>query len=221
MKKVRDEKQWALPDLEFSAMILPMMKSMRMKMFFAVSSVFALAHVAVAATVVRVDAPPPAHADMEVSAESAMPLPARLTRTFKLTLSLDATATNNAEVVFGTGTCDEPEDIAVVIGFDRGAWFLRGEGLQKQFASPAAAPTAAVRRTLTVWIRLDDKGEPVGVKLHADGAPVTFAGLDDETLLAWLDPRGWGAFRVTSRGGAGNVTASVNFFADGSVFILR
>ena len=204
-----------------SAMILPMMKNTRVKMFFVVSLFFVLAHVAVAATITRVDAPAPAYADLEASAEAAMPLPVRLARTFKLSLSLDAAVTNNAEIAFGTGACDDPEDTSVVIGFDRGVWFLRGDALQKRFSSGTPGTFAAGPKTLTVQVRIDKSGEPAGVTLHADGAPVTFAGMEPETLLAWLDPRGWESFRVTSRGGAGNVTATVKFLADGSVFILR
>ena len=216
-----DENQWALPAFEVSVMLCPMKKSVCMKTFLVVSAALALPYTSVAATIASVDAPVPAYADLETSAEAAMPLPVRLARTFKLSLSLDAAVTNNAEIVFGTGACDDPEDTSVVIGFDRGAWFLRGDALRKRFSSGTPAPFVAGPKTLVVSVRLGEGGAPVGVTFHADGAPVTFTGLDAGTLLAWLDPRGWETFRVTSRGEAGNVTASVKFLADGSVFILR
>ena len=217
MKKMRVEKQWALSGLGVSDMLYPMLKNIYRGILFV-----ALAQVTVGGTVANMSAlPPPPYADLEVSADAAMPLPERLTRTFKLTLSLDATATNNAEVVFGTGACDSPDNTSIILGFDRGTWGIRGNGLRQKFTIAANNPSAAVRRSLTAQVRLDADGAPVVVKLDADGQPVTFAGLTVPTLLSWLDPRGWESFRVMSRGGADNVTASVKFLADGSVFILR
>ena len=217
MKKMSVEKQWALSGLGVSDMLFPMLKNIYRGILFAT-----LAQLAVGGTVASVDTlPAAAHDDLEVSADVAMPLPERLTRTFKLTLSLDSSPTNNAEVVFGTENCDSPDNTAVILGFDRGAWNIRGNGLRQKFTVAANNSSVAMPRTLTVKVRLDADGAPVGVKFGADGLPVTFEGVTKPTLLAWLDPRGWESFRVTSRGGAGNVAASVKFLADGSVFILR
>jgi hypothetical protein len=39
--------------------------------------------------------------------------------------------------------------------------------------------------------------------------------------LRWLDPRGFDAVRVFSRGGAADVSGTVKIYADGSALILR
>jgi len=184
----------------------------------------ALPHIATAASSVRVEAPPPVTADGEAHAAKPMPEFFPTARTMKITLSLDASPSNGAEVALGgawQGYLPEPGKVALALGWDRGEWHIRGDRLRKRFTAAALNPSSAVPRTLTARVRLDPDGVPVGAVFRADGKPVIFQGLEADALLAWLDPGGWGEVRVTARGGAANVSAEVRYAADGSLIIVR
>jgi len=171
----------------------------------------------------HIDAPVPLYVDSEASAVVVMPIPDPTARTLQITLVFGATPTNNAEIALGTfgeGSPD-PDATALTVGFDCGEWFIVGDRLCQTFSATAANPTAVGTRTLTIRVRLDPSGAPVGVAFMADGVPVTFEGLEPETLLSWLVPRDWDTLQVTSRGGAQNVSAEVKYIADGTTLIVR
>jgi hypothetical protein len=155
--------------------------------------------------------------------------------TLKLTLSLDASPTNNAEIEFGD----------VIFGWDCGEWFVRGDRLRSHFSAQAANPTATGRRTLTARIRLDARqgggvqpssvvfeerwGEGIppsridfeerwGEGVPPSHPPVSFGG---GVLPAWFDPGKSDALLVTSRGGAQNVSAAAACHVDGTLVIVR
>jgi hypothetical protein len=114
-----------------------------------------------------------------------------------------------------------------VIGFDgtlenREKWFIQGDRLHEQISTPATNPPAMGPRTLTIRARLDRECAPAAIeRLTADGRDIAFPEAGTNTVLRWLDPRGFDAVRVFSRGGAAGVSASVNIYADGTVLILR
>ena len=215
----------------FFAMVYPMIKKLHFRMFFATSVALALPHIAAAASAARVDAPPPAYADMEAAASAAAPGAFPTARTLRLTLSLDASPTAGAQAALGDGAAGppDPETTPAVIGFDQGLWFIRAGGLRLRFTAPAAAPGFEGRRTLTVRVRLRPQGEglePCGAEIFeeregAGRSEVSFAGLDAGDLMRWLDPGAWTALRVTSRGGAGGVSAAAALEADGTTIIFR
>jgi len=102
-------------------------------------------------------------------------------------------------------------------GVSEGDWFASGE----RFAAQAPNPSATARRALTLRVRLAPDGAPGGAAFTADGAPVSFQGLEPEALLQWLALDTWGALVVTSRGGAENASAEIRWFADGLVITVR
>jgi len=142
-------------------------------------------------------------------------------RTLKITLVFDATPTNNVEIAFGAGAGDDPDTTTAVIGWDSGEWFVVGDRLRQRFVAQAPNPSATARRTLTLRVRLAPDGAPAGAAFTADGAPVSFQGLEPEALLQWLALDNWGALVVTSRGGAENASAEIRWFADGLVITVR
>jgi len=185
-------------------------------------AVVMLAHIAAASTSVRIDAPTAAHDDGEASAMALMPKIFPTARTLHICLSLDDSAGGGAELRLGKaqGGRLSLAGTATSIGFEDGAWFIRGDRHRKTFT--AANPATAGLRTLAVRLRLDADGAPVKIeRLEADGKPLAFEGLGGDALKAWLDPRRLDAFKAVSRGGAGGVSATVKVHADGSVFILR
>jgi len=190
------------------------------------------ASTALAAVPVRIDAPAPVPADMEASASAAMPAPTG--RAFRLALSLDASPANSACAALGGSDPGplEPDRTAVIIGWDRGAWYIRGNRLRERHAAPAANPHAAGERRLTLRVRKGagrwgDGHVSLFEERWVGGAmlsrsPVVFAGLAPETLLSWLgDPSGWTTLSAVSRGGTGNVSATASYHADGTLLILR
>jgi hypothetical protein len=158
----------------------------------------------------RVDAPPPAHADLEASAEMPMPpagwgegVPSRIN--LRLTLSLDATQTNNAEIEIGE----------TIVGWDCGQWFVRGDRLREHLTAGGGATGS---RTLAVRIEMNRANTLERVTFRADGKAVDFG---EGLVPAWFDPDTFDTLRVTSRGGAQNVFATAKWHVDGTVMILR
>ena len=225
---MRMNKRWTLPRLGISVMISPMLKTTCMNLFFV-----ALARVAVASSVEVGVVPAPVYADLEASAAGAMPLPGLADTLFKLSLTFDSAPTNNVEVALGSGAQGDPYGTGVVVGWDSGEWFIRGDKLRKRLAVPAHKPTVSGARTLTVLTRLGKgwatDGQPISVtvseRLGSEGAhPVDFGMAKTSAVLrAWFDPRGWEAVRVVSRNQADtSATASAAvFYPDGSLMILR
>ena len=192
-----------------------------------------MAHAAVASSVEVGVVPAPAYADLEASAAGAMPLAGLADTLFKLSLTFDSAPTNNVEVALGSGARSDPYGTGVVVGWDSGEWFVRGDKLRKRFAVPAYKPTDSGTRTLTVLARLgkgwaaDDPPISVDVseQFWPEGArPVDFGMAKTSAVLrAWFDPCGWEAVRVVSRNQADtSATASAAvFYPDGSLMILR
>jgi len=190
---------------------------------FAVLAVSVLSHTVTAAVPVRVDVPLPVYADGESSAYAAAPGWGAKDRTLKITLSFDASPTNNVEVALGAGPggdFPDPDNTTAVIGWDCGEWSVTLGLTRERFAAGASNPSSAGRRTLEVRVRVDANGTPVDAAFTADSSPITFQGLESAALFPWLSLDKWGAFVVTSRGG-GNASAGVSFLADGTNIILR
>jgi hypothetical protein len=164
----------------------------------------------------------PTHADREVSATFALPPPSE--RNWRLALAPAVmTASNRVEAALGfdadaDGALDDFE-VSAVVGFDRGAWFVRGggDGPEERWTaapSPAGGP-------LVLDIRLSGAGGAGGAAFRDGGGPLAFAGLP--SAPAWLNPSAWNAVRLSARGagaeGGGRMACAV--FADGLAFILK
>ena len=214
--------KFGLSGIAFFSMLFLMLKKSHVMLPVAVVM---LAHVAVASTAVRVEAPLAAHDDGEVASVTAlMPEIFPTARTLHICLSLDDSAGGGAELRLGKAQGGRLSLAGTVtsIGFEDGTWFVRGDRHRKAFTATNSATATAGVRTLVVRLRLDADGAPVKIeRLEADGQPLAFDGLGGDALKAWLDPRRLDAFKAVSRGGADGVSATVKVHADGSVFILR
>jgi hypothetical protein len=159
----------------------------------------------------------PAYADLETSETFA--LPRANPGNWRLTLTLEGTASNCVEVAFGrdadTNAVLGAGEIVATVGWDRGVWFVAGgDGLEQRFT---ATPSG---NTLTLDIYLASAG---GVKSAAFGEgrrPLPFAGMPP--VPAWLDPRKWDTARLTARGGGARAeTAEISVFPDGTLIRLK
>ena len=171
---------------------------------------------------VRVSTPSPVYADGEATTKVALPAPAPDKRMLKITMTFEASPTNNVEFALSSGDSEE-----VIIGWDCGEWFARGGHLLEGWlTTPASNPSATGPRTLTLAVRFGKKyNMPLTFALDADGAPVGFAGSGPESLLGWLARLGEHGqplqVAVTSRGGAGEAALDAAFSKDGSLIIVR
>jgi len=197
-----------------------------LRVFAVAAAVCVLAYTAAAATVAHIDAPPPVNAGGESLAQERMPEAERLARTLKIVLSLDASPSNSAIVVFGEawdGGLLEPEGAALAIGWDRGQWVIRTDALRERHAAQAAGPSLGGPRSLTLSVRIAPGGEAVGASFDDGGQPVVFGGLETAALLPRLARcHAWEAFSLAARGpGASSARISVTLAADGTFLILR
>ena len=125
---------------------------------------------------------------------------------FVLSLSLDASPSNNVEVAFGcdadgNGTLDDSE-VAFAVGWDCGEWFFRDV-----VADVADSYIGSCGHVSLDWrLRLDSALVPKDLRAHAGGAVLPFPVM--ETMY---DPA-WNMARVTSRG-LGDCGASIRLGA--------
>ena len=184
---------------------------------------------ALSAAAVTVDVPrlpAPAHANWEASADTAIPTNTTDNlRVFRLEMTFSATLSNNVQVAFGRDKLPadgflEVEEADLILGWDRGEWFLRPRGLRERYAFPSAVTNGT--RTLTADIRVSPQGAPRSVTFKDDEGVFTFAGLTLTTIPDWLTPGQWTNLRVTARGATEtNEIVSAKFMPDGARIILR
>ncbi|MDR2849096.1 MAG: hypothetical protein LBW77_00905 [Verrucomicrobiota bacterium] len=165
--------------------------------------------------------PPPSFADREVSLDA--PLAPALSvangETFRLTFAFEGAASNNVQFAFGKGSGGSlpASETAFIAGWDRGSFFLRPRGLTERFETPDAAEPGP--QTLTLQMRRTAAGALTNAVFTVQGRGVAFA---FPSVPEWLDPAGWDALRVTSRGtGAPAASVDVRRFKDGATVILK
>ena len=165
--------------------------------------------VSVPAIAMRVDVPslPPApYADTEAATNVAFGAGVSGDNVFVLSLSLEASPSNNVEVAFGcdangNGVLDDSE-VAFAVGWDCGEWFFRDV-----VADVADSCIGSCGHVSLDWrLRLDSALVPKDLRAHAGGTPVPFPVM--ETMY---DPA-WNMARVTSRG-LGDCGASIRLGA--------
>jgi len=188
---------------------------------------FVLSFAALFAAAVTLDVarlPEPSFSDREISEDAALPANRLdLLRVFRLEMTFESTPSNNVQVAFGRDNRPRDGKLAAeetdfIIGWDRGEWFLRPQGLRERYAfSPAAVGGT---RTLTAEIRVNAQGTPLPAVFRDGGAVFTFPGFALSPVPGWLRPGLWDCMRVTVRGGT-NGTVRARFLRDGATVILK
>jgi len=139
MKKMKTNGISGLLERAVPATINSMFQDTHIKMFFAMLAVSVLSHTVAASVSVRVDTPPPVNVNGEARAAKPVPKMFPTARTMIITLSLDASPANGAAVMLGKawqGSLPEPDKVALVLGYDRGEWHIRGDRLRKKWGCP-------------------------------------------------------------------------------------
>ena len=144
--------------------------------------------------------PTVAHVDTEVVTNVVISSWQRGAAKLAFSLSCLATPSNNVEAAFGKDANAngelEPEETDLLVGWNRGAWFVQNGVDGERFA--AASVSSDEVKTLTWSYRLTAATTPVRLVITADDAGV-FAPLSEESPT-WLHDRGWDLMRLVGRG---------------------
>lgn len=149
------------------------------------------------------DLPPPVFADTEVSTNVAMRAWTERTRMFNVTLSFDATPSNNVQAAFGTDESADgnlsDEEAGLTLGWDCGEWFIASADATNRFtAAPAGTET---RKELRLQMNLGADGLPRALELTDGTTPLAFAGIDlSPPPPAWMFSKDWNLLKVVARG---------------------
>ena len=165
-----------------------------------VVSVFMIATFTWAAQSVALSLPTVAHADMDVVTNVVISSWQRGAAKFAFSLSCLATPSNNVEAAFGedvnTNGVLEPEETDLVVGWNRGAWFVQNGTDGERFA--AASISMEDVKTLVWDYRLTAAPTPARLSVMVDGT-ATVSELSEDSP-EWLHRRKWNLMRLTGRG---------------------
>ena len=194
-------------------------------------AVFLLVNVVFAVNVIIPDMPDSEFADNEASVNAVIPeIFDKQSKTFKFSLTLNATLSNNVEIAFGTdqavsgGQADEilmHEETGLIVGWDCGRWFLRPKGL-REFYYSSVTNFVAGERTMSGVFRVDPEDNLYSLEFHDGEDSFTFQGLTISNCVDWLKPTEWDLLRVVSRGDdtdAENIKVSFN--GDATLIIIQ
>ena len=169
--------------------------------------------------------PPPVFADTEVSTNVAMRAWTERMRMFNVTLSFDATPSNNVQAAFGTDESADgnlsAEEVGLTLGWDCGEWFIASADSTNRFtAAPAGTET---RKELRLQMNLGADGLPRALELTDGTTPLAFAGIDlSPPPPAWMFSKDWNLLKVVARGtDAQNETVTVELANDAVMLLLR
>lgn len=185
-----------------------------MRTLAAIMSIVAIAPLVLAARVAAPLPTPSPYADTESVTNVAFNAGVPGDNVFSLSLELDASPSNNVEVVFGcdangNGTLDEFES-AFAVGWDCGEWFFRD--IVADVADSCLGSCG--RRKLDWHLRLDQSLAPRSLRAHVGGAALPFP------VAATMYHPSWNVARVTARG-FGNAEAVLKFGAATVPLVLR
>ena len=159
-----------------------------------------LAMLAGAAPPATLSLPSVEYVDMEVVTNVVISSWQRGAAKFAFSLSCRATPTNNVEAAFGEDVNAngvlEPEETDLIIGLNRGAWFVQN-GTDGERFTVASTSTEEVK-TLVWSYRLTAAATPARLAVTADGAEAFSAVSEDSP--EWLYRRDWNLMRLTGRG---------------------
>ena len=164
---------------------------------------FAFAVVQSASALTMPELLPPVFADTEVSTNVAMRAWGENTRLFNVSLSFDATPSNNVQVAFGTDASADgnlsDEEAGLTLGWDCGEWFIASADATNRFtAAPAGTET---RKELRLQMNLGADGLPRALELTDGTTPLAFAGIDlSPPPPAWMFSKDWNLLKVVARG---------------------
>ncbi len=173
------------------------------------------------------DMPDSQFADNEASVNAVIPeIFDRQSKTFKFSITLNATSSNNVEIAFGkNGIINDNklthEETDIIVGWDCGRWFLRPKGL-REFYYSNVTNFAAGERTMSGVFRVDSEDSLYSMYFKDGEESFTFDGVTASNSVDWLKPAEWDLLKVVTRGDdtdAENI--KVSFSGDNTLIIIR
>ena len=164
--------------------------------------------------------PPSEFADTEASTNIAITA-WNGSRSFSVSLSLDATASNCVEVAVGADAAPangrlSAAEASLCFGWDCGRWFLDAPGLTNRVEMIPA--TADARKTVTLRLGIRPNDSIREISLLDDGVPV----LPSPLGMTLPSAASWNMLRVTTRGCAPpQESLEVRSSPDGTQLIMR
>ena len=164
--------------------------------------------------------PPSAFADTETSTNIAITA-WDVSRSFSVSLSLDAGASNCVEVAVGADAAPENDwlsaaEASLRFGWNCGRWFLDAPGLTNRVETLPA--TADARKTMTLRLDIRPNDSIRGISLFDCGVPV----LPNPLGMALPSAVSWNMLRVTTRGCVPpQESLEVRSSPDGTQLIMR
>ena len=164
--------------------------------------------------------PPSAFADMEASTNIAI-APLVGGRSFTVSLSLDATASNCVEVAVGHDAAPADSvlshaESSIQFGWDGGFWFLAAHGLTNRVEIAPVRPETRKTLLLRLGVRPNDKVRDIAL---LDG---TTPLLPNTPAIFLPTAASWNMLRVTTRGCAPpQESLEVRNSPDGTQLIMR
>ena len=177
-----------------------------------------------AATLPRL--PESVFADTEVSTNVALKAWSENVRTFRVSLSLEATASNNVQIAIGSdasgdGLIDDGE-VAFVFGWDCGNWFIEGHNpASRSYAEPAN--TDPGRKTLLITMQVKADGFISSVGVSEGNYTVDFQTHEDRPVFpSEFSVKDWDTAKLVARGaGIKDESITVDFKNDATIFSIR
>ena len=142
--------------------------------------------------------PPTPFADTEASTNIAIAV-LDASRSFSVSLSLDAAASNCVEVAVGVDATPSDgglsvAEVSLLFGWDCGRWFLDAPGLTNRVEMLSAAANA--RKTMTLWLGVRPNDTIREIRLLDGGVSI----LPSPLGIALPTATSWNMLRVTTRG---------------------
>ena len=169
-----------------------------MKRFFSILVYFLVAVASLAERITPSMLPPSAFADTEASTNIAIAVQ-DASRSFSVSLSLDASASNCVEVAVGHDAAPldgglSAAEASLLFGWDCGRWFLDAPGLTNRVEMLPA--TADARKTVTLRLGIRPNDSIREIRLLDGDVPV----LPSPLGMVLPSAASWNMLRVTTRG---------------------
>ncbi len=163
---------------------------------------------------------PSAYADTEAATNIAIAVQ-DASRSFSVSLSLDASASNCVEVAVGHDAMPSDgglsvSEASILFGWDSGCWFLDAPGLINRVEMLPA--TADARKTVTLRLGIRPNDSIREIRLLDGGVPI----LPSSPGMTLPTATSWNMLRVTARGCAPpQESLEVRNSLDGTQLIMR
>ncbi|NLB68854.1 MAG: hypothetical protein GX804_04100 [Lentisphaerae bacterium] len=165
-------------------------------------------------------------ADTEVSTNVTLSTWSEHVPTFRISVSLDATPSNNVQIAIGEDVSGDEllddNEQAFMFGWDCGRWFMEGfEPGSRFYAEPESDEPGRKTLLLTMYLKAD--GSVHSTEATEANSPVDFQYSEENPdFTVGLSVKDWDVAKLVARGtGFKNESIKVSFKNDVTIFTVR